>query len=202
MKRQITFNLFNARDQVQRKISTFVLSLMMLLPVLLTACLGVLPNESVESDMATPASEEVQIAAESEAVTDSTFKAANPELMVFERYTTVVNDEAKAGSAFYATNPELMMASRYAATVKADSASPDADPLKRMVRCCFGIEKWTDTSASQAANPELMAAARYENMRENKTVTDSAFYAANPELLVVHRYAAALEAHRRHFPGR
>ncbi len=126
--------------------------------------------------------------------------------MAADRYTVIVDDEAKTGSDFYAANPELMVTSRHTTAVKADRASPAADPLQRLVRCCYGTEKWTDTSSFQAANPELMVVGRYQNVGEGETGTDHAFYAANPELMVADRYAVALEEELRHqrmlFPGR
>ncbi len=194
MKRQHTSSLFNGNNQVRVMVYIVGLSLVMLLAVGLTACMAVLPEE------------EQQTASEREAVTESTFYAANPELMAADRYTVIVDDEAKTGSDFYAANPELMVTSRHTTAVKADRASPAADPLQRLVRCCYGTEKWTDTSSFQAANPELMVVGRYQNVGEGETGTDLAFYAANPELMIADRYAVALEEELRHqrmlFPGR
>jgi hypothetical protein len=194
MKRQYPFNLFNGNNQVREMVYYVGLSLVMLVAVGLTACMAVLPEEELEA------------AGEREAVTESTFYAANPELMAADRSTAIVDDEAKAGSGFYAVNPELMVASRHTTAVKADRASPAADPLQRIVRCCYGTEKWTATSSFQAANPELMVVGRYQNVGEGETGTDLAFYAANPELMIADRYAVALEEELRHqrilFPGR
>lgn len=140
MNRQITFNLFNGKNQVQGKISILVLGLVMLLPVALTACLGVLPNEPVQSEAVESTFEGIQVATESEAVTASTFYAANPELMVADRYATIVEDETKSGSAFFAANPELMAADRYKTLIEDEPVSE---------------------STFYATNPELMAVDRY-----------------------------------------
>ncbi len=45
---------------------------------------------------------------------DSTYRAANPELNAASRYKSTLIEESTTGSAFYAANPELMAAQRCA----------------------------------------------------------------------------------------
>jgi hypothetical protein len=192
---------------MKRQQTLFVLSLILLLPVVLTGCMIAIP-EAGQSEGAAPAPEEMQLETGSEAVSDSSYYAENPELLVVDRYTTLVADEARTGSAFYAANPELMVASREVAVVTVEPASSyaDIDPLQRLVRCCYGTEKWAGSSAYLAANPELSVVDRYENSGIGENETDDTLDAANPELMIANRYAAAreenLRLHRICFPGR
>jgi hypothetical protein len=192
-----------------KHLRAFVISLVMLGLVALTACAVAMPNEvevaltacavampneveQPETDRAT--AEGIETAAKDEGLTDSTFYADNPELLVVDRYAGVA-DEAQTGSAFYAANPELMAAHHPAAVLEAESVSPyeGVDPLQRLVRCCYSTEKWMGSSSYLAANPELSVAGRYENAGIDETGTDDALYAANPELMIADRYTAAQE---------
>jgi hypothetical protein len=133
---------------------TFVISLVMLGLIALTACIQVSPEES-GAEVSNSA--EAFAPMEDEAVIDSTYLADNPELMAAGRYVApVVESKETSGSTF------------------------------TLIR----------------VNPESIMTGRYGNLREDKSVTDSAFYAANPELITAHRYTAALEDQRRLFPGR
>lgn len=105
-----------------------VLSLVVLVALGLTACMAALPEE------------EPQTAAEPKVESESTFYAANPELMAVDRYTPVVADAAKTDSGFYAANPELMVISRHQNIEESIASANDV---------------------SYAANPELITADRY-----------------------------------------
>jgi hypothetical protein len=145
---------------------TFVISLVMLVLVVLTACVQIAAEESIEADLQQSEAEPV-IIEENETPSGSDFFAANPELMAASRHGIEVDNETLTGSGLYAANPELMAADRYPAPI---------------------IEhEETSGSTFLAANPELMAAGRYTS-QEKATVAE--IFAANPELMTAHRYAA------------
>jgi hypothetical protein len=92
----------------------------------------------------------------------STFLAANPELMVAQRYPAVTKDEVVASPSLYWTPSR-------------SGSSPTVPPEARQMT----------EARLLAANPELQAAQRY-TMAAWKA--EAAFLAANPELMVAHRY--------------
>jgi hypothetical protein len=83
---------------------------------------------------------ELQTAAEPKVESESTFYAANPELMAVDRHTPVVDEAAITGSGFYAANPELMVIGRHQNIEEGLAGANDA---------------------SYAANPELITVDRY-----------------------------------------
>lgn len=167
MKRQDTLKLF--AGQVRRKLST-LLSLFVLVPVLLAACVSALPKEE-QPEAVAPAVEEVQVTSEEEPVSDTPNLAENPELMVAGRYSaSVIDNEETSGSTFFAANPELSVAGRYEPPTRDDEVASD--------------------STTFANNPELVVAGRYH--REH-SLTESDILAENPELKVVRQYEAALK---------
>lgn len=169
MKRQDTFKLF--KGQVQGKLSTLLLSWVLLLPIVLTACVSALPEEAQgQAERVAPLVEEAQVTNEAERVFGSTHLAENPELMIAGRYEGVVENEATGNSTFYAANPELMVAGRYIAPIVENEEG--------------------SSSTFFAANPELMVADRYTPA---EGVTGSEFYANNPELMVAQRFTATTE---------
>jgi outer membrane PBP1 activator LpoA protein len=149
---------------------TFLISLVMLMSVVFTACVQVSPEESIETAPQQPEAAPVTIE-EKVTPSDSEIFAANPELMAARRHAIEADDETPTGSELYAANPELMAAHRYSA--------PSIEA---------GVEAGSTFFAN---NPELMVAERYTV--EDETITDSEMLAANPELKVVRQYQAAIE---------
>ena len=146
MKQQDTFKL--DKGQTRGMLSTLLLSLVLILPVVVTACASALPEEAGPPEVVAPVVEEAPVMREVEPVSDSTNLAENPELMIAGRYEGGVENDLVSGSAFYAANPELLAADRYsAAPVMAEA---------------------TFNSTFFAENPELMAAHRYAAATKEK----------------------------------
>jgi hypothetical protein len=103
-----------------RSLFIFKLSLVLLLLALITACRQVpivqpAASEPDQTGSVAPQEEAKPIVGERVVTSDSTFYAANPELMAVRRYTAAIEEEPMSASTFYAANPELMAAERYCA---------------------------------------------------------------------------------------
>lgn len=103
-----------------RSLSIFKWSLVLLLLALVTACRQVpiaqpAASESDQTEIVAPQEEAKPIVVEREVMPDSTFFAANPELMAASRYAGLIEAKPVSDSTLYAANPELMAAERYRA---------------------------------------------------------------------------------------
>ena len=146
---------------------TFIISLVTLALVALTACMQVSAEEAIETE---PQQVEAvpPIIEATETDSNSDFFAANPELMAASRHVFEAEDEPLGDSDLYAANPELMVAQRY-------------EPPSIQV---------ASESTFYANNPELMVVKRYSI---DEALSDSDMLAANPELKVVRQYTAAAQ---------
>ena len=102
--------------------------------------------------------------------------------------TKSVDSEMESASQLYAANPELMVADRYSPERIGFSESPllAASPELSIARRYS--EAMNDVNSSFTTNPELSVANRYD--ASTNQISESTFLSMNPELSVVWRYAA------------
>jgi hypothetical protein len=119
---------------------------------------------------------------------DSVFYAANPELMVVQRYPTAMDQPTNPSEGY---DIETLRAQNYAAitVMRTGSTYLAANPEVMVARRYSPLGTWT-LEAFLQANPEMrFVQNRLAGVREEPL--DSAFLAANPELMAAHRYAAS-----------
>ena len=125
-------------------------------------------------------------AAEADKRAEAAFLAKNPELMFVQRYSGPAAEHVRAS--FLSANPEVMVAQRWAteADKRAEAAFLAGNPELMVASRHTGSTVERAHTSSLSANPALMVAgARSEVMAGGGY---AAFLARNPELRVAHRY--------------
>lgn len=152
------FNLFSPKGKAptlaHRQLATLAISLALVSLFALTGCTQVPGSDVVVEESSAAIAPEAVI--EQETASDSTFLAANPELLKANPPT--LGEEAPE-STFLANNPELMVARRYSSAIENEGSPPDPYHIEtlRAQRYAEAAKKRAE-SALPATNPELLKA--------------------------------------------